>query len=205
MASQTPAKIVVIDLNETFYLKSSKEEFYKFIVSKEPRRIGFIFEMAYFKLLKNLNRMRQTEFKENFFNYLDNLPPEKVAAYAQEFWRREYPRNFNNQIIERLQQAKSRGEEVFCATGGLEVYVKPLFDIFPVDGLAGTKTTFTGTTYKVAGEACKGEEKVRRVKEHYNNKPFIITESYSDRYEELFEITEKPFLVDNGKIEPYSE
>ena len=111
--------------------------------------------------------------------------------------------NFNPEIIERLQRAKSNGAELFCASGGLEVYVKPLFDLLPIDGFAGTKTTYTGKTYLVDGAACKGDEKVRRVKEFYKNKPFVITESYSDRYEELFEITEQPFLVKDGEVIPF--
>lgn len=196
-------KVVVFDLNETFYLKSSKEEFYKFILKKEPKRIGFIFEMIWFKFQKNLNLMRQTEFKENFFNYLDKLPPDKLNTYAKEFWENEYPQNFNSKITGRLQQAKSRGEELYCASGGLEVYVKPLFDLFEADGFAGTRTMYEGKTYKVIGEACKGDEKVRRVKEHYAQRPFVITECYSDRYEELFELTEKPFLVKDGEILSY--
>ena len=141
MAKQTnEIKVVVFDLNQTFYNKSSKEEFYKFICTKRPKRIRFFFEMLYFSLLKKLNLIRQTEFKENFFNYLDGLPPEKVEAYAEEFWRQEYPKNFNPEIKKRLEKARSEGQEIFCATGALEVYVKPLFRLFPVDGTVAAAT-----------------------------------------------------------------
>ena len=92
MTSQEKIKVVVFDLNQTFYRKSSKEEFYKFICSKRPKRLRFIFELVYFKILSKLNLLRQTEFKENFFNYLDDLPPETVEVYAEEFWRREFPK-----------------------------------------------------------------------------------------------------------------
>jgi phosphoserine phosphatase len=202
MAEEKSIKVVVFDLNQTFYTKSSKEEFYKFICTKRPKRIRYFFEMLYFTLIKNLNLIRQTEFKENFFNYLDKLAPEKVEAYAQEFWRREYPGNFNAEIKGRLEKAKAEGQEVYCATGALEVYVKPLFKLFPVDGYAGTVAKFDGKTYKVQGKACKGEEKVKRVQEHYKGRNFTITEAYSDNKEDLFEITERPFLVKKGKLVP---
>lgn len=203
MAEEKSIKVVVFDLNQTFYNKSSKEEFYKFICNKRPKRIRFFFEILYFTLLKNLNLIRQTEFKENFFNYLDELPPEKVEAYAEEFWRREFPQNFNPEIKQRLEKAKAEDQEIFCATGALEVYVKPLFKLFPVNSFAGTVAEYNGETYKVEGKACKGEEKVKRLKQHYKNRFFTITEAYSDKEEELFAITEKPFLVKKGKLIPY--
>jgi len=206
MAKQTnEIKVVVFDLNQTFYNKSSKEEFYKFICTKRPKRIRFFFEMLYFSLLKKLNLIRQTEFKENFFNYLDGLPPEKVEAYAEEFWRQEYPKNFNPEIKKRLEKARSEGQEIFCATGALEVYVKPLFRLFSVDGFGGTRTEYTNKTYKVKGKACKGEEKIKRLEELYKGKSFTITEAYSDRKEELFEITEKPYLVKKGKLKDFEK
>jgi phosphoserine phosphatase len=197
--------LVVFDLNQTFYIKSSKEEFYKFILSKRPKRIRFIFKMIYYRILLKLHRIRQTEFKENFFNYLDGLPPEQVEAYAAEFWQMEFPENFNAEILQRLEKARSEGLQLFCATGALEVYVKPLFTLFPVDGFAGTKAHYNGKTYKMDGKACKGEEKIRRIKEFYRNEPVTITEAYSDKKEELFALTEKPYLVKNGKPEPFEK
>ncbi|KAA9332730.1 HAD family hydrolase [Adhaeribacter soli] len=202
MTRPVPVKVVVFDLNKTFYRKSSKEEFYKFICTKRPKRLRYFFEMLWFTFLEKLNLIRQTEFKENFFNYLDNLPPEKVKQYAEEFWQKEYPHNFNSEIKQRLEEAKANSEELFCATGALEVYVEPLFKLFPVAGFAGTKAQYNGSTYKVVGKACKGEEKVKRLEEHYRGRKFTLTEAYSDKPEELFEFTQKPFLVKKGKINP---
>ena len=201
--SQDKTKVVVFDLNQTFYQKSSKEEFYKFICSKRPKRLRFIFDMVYYKVLSKLNLIRQTEFKENFFNYLDGMPPENVEAYAEQFWKREFPKNFNPEIKQLLDKAKANGQQIFCATGALEVYVKPLFELFPVDGFAGTRTKYDGKTYKVQGKACKGEEKVKRINQHFKEQPIAITEAYSDRKEELFKQTQRPFLVKKGKLVPY--
>ncbi|GAB3816423.1 hypothetical protein GCM10028895_11610 [Pontibacter rugosus] len=68
-------KVVVFDLNGTFYNKSSKDEFYKFICTKRPSRIRYMLEIGYYKLLKKLHQIKQTEFKENFFDYLNDLTP----------------------------------------------------------------------------------------------------------------------------------
>ncbi|WP_114781243.1 haloacid dehalogenase-like hydrolase [Botryobacter ruber] len=195
-------QLAVFDLNKTFYHKSSKEEFYKFILTKEPKRLSYIFEMAYFKLLNKLNQIRQTEFKENFFNYLDKLPPDKVEAYAIEFWKKEFPENFNQEIMSRLDSMKKDGVKIVCATGGLEVYVKPLFRLFEVDGMVGTRVKYTNKTYLVKGEACKGEEKLRRLNSLFNGKKYRILEAYSDKKEEMLEKAEKAFLVKKGNLQP---
>ena len=195
--------IVVFDLNGTFYNKSSKDEFYKFICSKRPNRLKYIIEMGYYKLLLKVNQIRQTEFKENFFNYLDDFPPATVENYAREFWEREYPQNFNQQLQKRFTELKAKDALVFCATGGLELYVKPLFDIYKIDGFAGTRVNYDGHTYLVQGEACKGEEKIKRLEEFLGGKPYRIIEAYSDSKEEILDQAEKAYLIKDGEITLY--
>lgn len=201
--NQKPANVLVFDLNQTFYNKSSKDEFFKFVCAKKPHKLGYYLQMVWYKLLLKLNQIRQTEFKENFFNYLDHLPPEKVTEYAKEFWQQEFPKNFNAKLKKRFTEARKKGDLVFCATGGLELYVKPLFDLFPIDGLVGTKVTYNGKTYLVEGKACKREEKLNRIVQFFKGKPYTITEAYSDSKEDILDEAEKAFLLKNGKLEPY--
>ncbi|WP_347158939.1 HAD family hydrolase [Pontibacter chitinilyticus] len=204
---QTDGKVqvVVFDLNGTFYNKSSKDEFFKFVCSKKPQNARFYFQMLYYKLLVKLHQVRQTEFKENFFNYLDNIPPEQVETYAREFWQKEYPENFNDEIKSRLDTLKKEGAEICCATGGLELYVKPLFQLYPVDYLAGTRVTYVDNTYKVEGEACKDEEKLKRLEQHYDGRSITIIEAYSDSKEAILDKAKKAYLVKDGKITPYEQ
>ncbi|QED38254.1 haloacid dehalogenase-like hydrolase [Antarcticibacterium arcticum] len=196
-------KVMVFDLNGTFYNKSSKDEFYKFIISKRPNRIKYYVEMVYYKLLLKVNQIRQTEFKENFFNYLDDFSPEQVKKYAAEFWEQEYPDNFNKELLQRFAELKAQNVVIFCATGGLELYVKPLFDLYKIDGFAGTCVKYTGHTYLVQGKACKDEEKINRLEEFLDGKAYRIIEAYSDSKEEILDRAEKAFLIKDGEITPY--
>lgn len=198
-------KVAVFDLNKTFYNKSSKDEFFKFVSTKKPHKLAYYFQMMYYKVLLKMHQIRQTEFKENFFNYLDNLPPDKVETYAREFWKQEYPDNFNKEIKERLDKLKQEGVQIFCATGGLEVYVKPLFELYPIDAFFGTKVNYTDNTYLVDGKACKAEEKIARLDEHFKGKSYKIVEAYSDDKEEILDEAEKASLVKDGRIVPYTK
>lgn len=198
-------KIAVFDLNKTFYNKSSKDEFFKFVSAKKPHKAAYYVQMLYYKVLLKMNQIRQTEFKENFFNYLDNLPPDKVKAYAKEFWEKEYPENFNQEIKERLDKLKKDGVQVFCATGGLEIYVEPLFELYKIDGFFGTKANYTDNTYLVDGKACKEEEKIARLDKHFGDKKYRIVEAYSDDKEEIIKQADKAWLVKDGELKPYKK
>lgn len=200
---QGEVKVVVFDLNGTFYNKSSKEEFYRFICTRRPKKLKYAFEMAYFYLRHKLHQISRTEFKENFFNYLDNLPPSKVNEYATEFWKEEFPKNFNKELINRFKEFKQQEVILFCATGGLELYVKPLFDLYEIDGFAGTKVNYNGETYIADGLACKEEEKISRLEKFLKGKAYRIIEAYSDSKEEILHEAEKAYLIENGKIKPF--
>jgi len=196
-------RVAVFDLNGTLYNKSSKDEFYKFICTKQPEKAGTLFQMIYYQALFKMRQINQTEFKENFFNYLDGIPPAQVTAYAEEFWRREYPWNFHLDVKARLNQLKKEGVQLFCATGGFELYVKPLLALYPVDGLAGTRVKYVGNSYLVEGQACKSGEKLRRIAEHYRDHPYRIVEAYSDSPEDILKEADKSFLVKDKKLIRY--
>lgn len=204
MANDDVVKVVIFDLNGTFYNKSSKEEFFKFICKKRPNRLKYMFEMSYYYLQMKLNRIRQTEFKENFFNYLDGLPPSKVEEYAREFWGMEFPEEFNKELKKLFEDIKKSNTKLYCATGGFELYVKPLFEIYKIDGLVGTRVEYDGQSYKVVGKACKDEEKITRLEELLNGKPYRIVEAYSDSKETILDKAEKAFLIKDKAILAYS-
>jgi HAD superfamily hydrolase (TIGR01490 family) len=195
-------KIAVFDLNLTFYNKSSKDAFYLFLCSKKPKRIKYYLQMLYYKLLLKLHKINQTEFKENFFNYLDGISPEQVEAYAREFWNNEYPGNFNKALKQRFEQLKKEGVQIVCATGGLELYVKPLFDLYPINAMVGTRVKYENGTYLIIGKACKKEEKLCRINEYYKDQDIEIVEAYSDSHEDILNSAKKAYLIRNGELVP---
>ena len=198
-------KVAVFDLNGTLYKKSSKDEFFKFVVSKNKSALFKIFRMGAYILLKRFKKIDQTEFKENFFSYLDHIPPQQVEAYAREFWQREYPAQFNSLLLKRVKELKRDGVEVYIITGAFEIYVKPLLELYDeIDGFAGTMTEYRDEMHLIKGEACKGEVKVQTLEKLLGTNNFTIVETYSDRKEVLFEHAEKAFLIEDGKIIAYN-
>lgn len=197
-------RVAVFDLNGTLYNKSSKSEFFKFICSKRKSKVLKIFYMGLFRALEKLHLINQTEFKENFFSYLDQLPPQQVDAYAKEFWAFEYPAYFNKQLMDRITGLKKEGVKIYCITGALDIYARPLFSLYKdVDDFAGTCVQYIDKKYKIMGEACKGEIKIKELEKMLGTKKYRVVEAYSDIEEEILDVAEKSFLVKEGKIIPY--
>jgi HAD superfamily hydrolase (TIGR01490 family) len=196
-------EVAVFDLNGTLYNKSSKDEFYKFICRRKTQKVLVYFELLYYQALQKLHVINQTEFKENFFNYLDHLPPREVEALAREFWQQEFPEQFNQELMDHIRSLRARGVKVVCISGGLELYVNPLFELFEIDGVAGTRVEYVDGTYLVQGEACKGKEKLQRLEKIFESRKYRITEAFSDSEEDILDAAEKAYLVKDGKLEPY--
>ena len=194
-------KIAVFDINGTLYTKTSKEEFFRFICFRNSYKLLDIYRLLLFKLLGALRLINQTQFKENFFSYLDHLPPEQVTRYATEYWSIEYPHYFNRELLKRVDQLRGQGVKIFCISGGLDVYMDPLYELFPVDAHISTRVLYKNNTYRVVGEACKGEEKIRRLEEYLDGQPYQVVEAYSDDEEAILDKAEKAYLVEkDGKV-----
>lgn len=203
MPAKPPTRIAVFDLNKTVYLKSSQEEFFKYICFRNNSKVLNIFRMGLFTGLKKLKLFNKTEFKENFFQYLNHLPPEKVAEYAYEFWSVEWPKYFNSELLDRISQLRQKGVKIIFISGGLDVYVKPLFDNFLIpDGWLATRTHYLNGSYVIIGKACKDEEKIRRLRQFLPPAHFELVEAYSDKKEAILSLASQAYLLHEGEIFP---
>ena len=203
---QEPIQIAVFDLNQTVYRKSSKDEFFKYICYKKNYKLLNIFQIGLYYALKKFRLVNKTAFKENFFQYLNGLPPEQVHKYASQFWNIEWDENFNHPLLERIEQLRQQGVLIIFITGAYDVYVAPLFENhLKVDAWMATKTRYNGSSYTIQGKALKDDEKVRRLDEHFKGKLYRLLETYSDQEEALFDEAEKAFLMKDGVAIPFHE
>lgn len=191
-------KIVVYDLNQTLYKKSSKDSFFKFICYKKELKIFYLFQLFWFQFLNKTNLIGKTTFKENFYNYLNGLPPETVQKYAKQYWGIEFPDYFNKKMLQDIERFNSEGIQIYIVTGSFEVYTNYLEKILPVK-VIGTQTEFENNTYNVIGKACNGEEKIKRLNAEIQE-DFEILEAYSDKKEPIIYEANKGYFVEEEKI-----
>lgn len=203
MENTSPVKIAVFDLNKTAYNKSSKDEFFRFIAYKKPLKLLNVFQLGIYTLVKELKLINKTTFKENFFHYLDGLEPALVDRYAKEFWSIEWPNHFHPVLLEKIARLREEGTLVYFISGGLDVYVKPLFEHYlQVDAWITTRTQYIRGRYRIIGKACKEEEKIRRLEQLVKPAEYEITEAYSDNKEAILKVARQAFLLKEGEIVP---
>ena len=199
-------KIAVFDINGTLYSKKSKDEFFKFVVYRKNYKLPNILQIVLLKLVAKTGIISHTQFKENFFSYLNGLPEEKVRRYAEDFWNIEFPFYFNQPLLKRLQELRDEGVKIALLTGGFELYTQPLLPHLSYDYFAGTRTEYTHGKHKILGEACKEEEKTKRLNELVGSENYTIVEAYSDDPETILKKAEKAFIVqEDGSWLPMEE
>lgn len=196
-------EIIVYDLNQTLYSNSSKDEFFKFICYKKGYKLLHLFQIGWLKALGKLRITSKTYFKENFYNYLNKLPPEKVEKYAKQFWDLEFPEHFRNDMVTDIREKDKSGIKVYIVTGGFEVYTKYLEELLPLK-VIGTLTKYENEDYKIIGKTCNDAEKVKRLDAKLNGE-YRLLEAYSDDDEEILYKAEKGYLLEEGKLKLVQE
>lgn len=191
-------KIVVYDLNQTLYKKSSKDEFFKFVCYKKGYKLIHLFQIGWMQSLHKLNLVSKTYFKENFYDYLNHLPPEKVEKYAQQFWDLEFPEYFREDMVKDINDYHEQGVKVLIITGGFEIYTKYLEKLLPLKVL-GTLTKYVDGDYKIQGKTCNEEEKIRRLKKEASSN-YRLLAAFSDDDEAILHEAEKGYLLKNGEL-----
>ncbi len=182
-------QVVVYDLNRTLYRKSSKNEFFRFLSRKKKSKFQNLFRMLPVSAIYSLGLLNKTTFKQQFYKYLNGIPPEEMEILAKEFWDLEYPENFRKSLLRDIHQARNKGIHICIITGAYEVYTKYLEKLLGVK-VIGTRTTYKNSSYKIIGKACNNKEKVRRLKEEIPE-DFVLLKAYSDDDEEILYEAEK--------------
>ncbi|MDT0690361.1 HAD family hydrolase [Salegentibacter sp. F188] len=191
-------EIVVYDLNQTLYKKSSKDEFFKFICYKKGYKLVHLFQIGLLTVAGKLRLMSKTYFKENFYDYLNKIPPEKVQKYAKQFWNVEFPEHFREEMVADIIEKDKAGIKVYLVTGGFEIYTKYLEELLPLK-VIGTLTKYVNEDYKIIGKTCNDAEKIRRLDAEIDGDYKILT-SYSDDDEEILYEAEKGYFLEDGEL-----
>lgn len=181
------------DLNRTLYRKSSKNEFFKFLIGRKQAKSLNLMRMLPVSLVYSIGLLDKTNFKQIFYKYLDGIPPEEIQSLAKEFWDHEYPENFRKSLLREIHQMRNDGVEVYLVTGAYEVYTKYLENLLGVK-VIGTRTNYESGKYKIEGKACNNVEKVRRLKDAIGGE-FEILKAYSDDDEEILYEADKGYYL----------
>ena len=93
-------------------------------------------------------------------------------------------------------------EDDIIITASYELWIKLFANNLGIKYVIATKTDEKG---HIIGKNCKGEEKVRRLKEEFKNKKFLCSYSDSSKDIPMLEIAENAFVIEGNNILEYKK
>ena len=176
------------DFDGTVYRGDSTVDFYKFALKKHPLLIRYLPGQGLGFLLHGLKRIDRTELKEYFFSFLKGVSAEELVP---EFWTSHRDRIFPWYLEQK------RSDDLIISASP-EFLLRPICEELGAELLASRVDPRTG---RFDGPNCKGEEKVRRLRERYG--AAHIQKFYSDSRSDtpLALLAEEAYLVTDGKPE----
>lgn len=200
-------KLAIFDVDFTITRRETLLEFYLFMIGKKPSLIfhaPFAFGSS---LMFITNIMEAKKTKENFINFIDGMKEEYLTSLAEEFYSTHLKKILYRDALSEIRKLKSQGFKIYLISASPEFYLNTLYDIKEVDKIIGTVFIKSNGIYsnKIAGENCKGQEKVLRLKNHLeeNNikvdfkNSYMFSDSLSDL--PLFNLVGHPYLINFKK------
>lgn len=160
-------KLAIFDVDYTLTKKETLMEFYKFMMKKDKRLIRHLpisLGSAFFYVLKVFDAKKA---KENFIRFVDGIDQKEMEILVKDFYKEKLSRIIYKDAYDTMKKLKAQGYLIYLISASAEFYLKELYNIKEVDKIIGTRFKINEGVHTryIEGENCKGEEKVRRLKE----------------------------------------
>lgn len=195
-------KLAIFDFDGTLYAKDSLIEIWKFFLKKHPLILLYFPVQFIGLLLFKLKLINAKRFKELFVIYLFRKSPERIGKDLEEFWTREYPSNFHEELLKFLTDIKSGGLKTVCLSASPNLFLQPICNVLQIDELISTLLVQENGKYRIKGKNCRGDEKVRRLKDHFKDYDIELEYVFSDNRDdlELRKMAKQGYEVIGGKV-----
>lgn len=201
-------RLAIFDVDFTITGKETLIEFYRFIVSKHPEKIGRLPQAAAAGLFYKLGIHDEKASKEMFLKYLTSLSEAEIRMLSKEFYEKVLTKILYRDGLEKIRELKAKGLRVILNSASPEFYLDHLYGIEGVDKVIGTRFLFENGHFpsKMIGKNNKGEEKVRRLYEYLDGaevdleNSYMFSDSMSD--EPLLELVGRPYLINYKRKDP---
>ncbi len=200
-------KLAIFDIDYTLTKKETLIQFYKFIIKKKPFLMLHFPKIAISGLFYLTKIFDAGKAKEMFIGFIDGIKEDEMQDLVKEFYDKKLSTILYKDAIDTIKKLKSEGYKVYLISASAEFYLKELYNIKEVDKIIGTRFTLEGGSYKrkIIGENCKGEEKVRRLKEVLKKEnievdfknSYMFSDSLADL--PLFKLVGHPYLINAKK------
>ncbi|GAA0077545.1 HAD-IB family hydrolase [Clostridium sp. CTA-5] len=200
-------KIAIFDIDYTITKKETLMEFFKYCVKKDIKNIKFLPRALYCGIMYSVKVYDEKMVKENFLKFIDGIEEKALEELVEDFYSERLTRILYNDAIDMMKKLKSEGYDIYLISASPEFYINKFYKIKEVDRIIGTKFKFDKGKFirQMDGCNCKGEEKVRRLKEFLKQEnievdfkeSYMFSDSLSDK--PLLDLVGKPYLINYKK------
>ena len=194
-------KLAIFDFDGTLYAKDSLIEIWKFFLRKYPLTLLYFPVQFTGLLLFKLKIIDAKKFKELFVIYLSRISEEEILKGLEEFWTREYPLNFHNELLHYLSDIKSKGLKTVCLSASPDLFLHQICVMLQIDVLISTHMVHENGKYRIQGKNCRGDEKIKRIQDHFKDHDIELEYVFSDNWDdqELRKMAKQGYEVIEGK------
>ena len=182
-------------------------ELFKYTISKDKRNLIFLPRAAFCGLMYIMHVYDEKKVKEKFLKFIDGIKEEDLSILVKNFYKDRLQNIVYKDAIDMMKKLKKQGYDIYLISASPEFYINEFYNIGVVDKVIGTRFAFENGTFvrKMQGENCKGEEKVRRLKEVLDKEnievdfknSYMFSDSLSDK--PLLDLVGKPYLINYKK------
>ena len=200
-------KLAIFDVDYTITKKETLMQLYRYMVLSDFRNIRFLPRALFSGLMYTLKIYDEKKVKESFLKFIENKSEEELKVLTRNFYQDVLKNILYEDAIGMMKKLKSEGYKIFLISASPEFYLNELYDIKEVDMIIGTRFFIEGGKFirRMDGLNCKGEEKVRRLKEvlerenievDYKNS-YMFSDSLSDK--QLLGLVGNSYLINYKK------
>jgi HAD superfamily phosphoserine phosphatase-like hydrolase len=192
-------KVALFDFDGTIYKKDSIVESCKYFYHLYPSRFYFIFYQLALWILYKMNLIETHQFKERFSLFLKYLTKDDLIT----FWEKEYPSNFNTEILTRIALLKEKSVDLICISASINYIIEDfLTQQLGFNKVISNQIRFYPDIKFINEKNCRGIEKVNRYLIEFAGQDIIVIEAYSDNEDDvpMFNLAENKYKVFDSKI-----
>ncbi len=200
-------KLAIFDIDYTITKKETLMELFKYVIKKDKKNLRFLPRAIYCGIMYAIGIYDERKVKETFLRFIDGIKEEELAELVKEFYDERLKNILYDDALKMIKKLKNEGYDIYLISASPEFYVNEFYNIKEVDKVIGTKFGFENGTFvrKMVGNNCKGEEKVRRLKEVLKDEKievdfkesYMFSDSLSDK--PLLDLVGKPYLINYKK------
>lgn len=158
-------KIALFDIDKTLIPYDSFFKWIFAILKKKKSHLLKIPKLVLLGITVIGNPQKLTRYKEKWLSLADNFSEEEIVELSKKLVNECIIPDLKPGVENAIKQYKASGYTIIFATASFEIYFCYLAQYFGVDYFFGTKVQLIGGKWKIVGQNCKGQEKIRRILE----------------------------------------